>query len=586
MRYAIGSWVLDTDVHVLTRRGREVTLEPKAVLVLECLAAHAGEAVSRARLAEAAWPRQQVTDQTINRVIHVIRKVFGDDPAVEIRTVHRKGYRLQSDPPVRVLQPLPLLSDKSSMRWLAPILLALVVGLLVFAEPFSSPDEPATGYSVGLIPVQPRRAGDEERLLTYNLNQVALLGLRQDERLDVIELPPKGDGSFDAWLEAQEGNLPVVLVESVLLADEDRLEDHLRIRLHRKLGTEWLHFDLGWVSLPSPVLDPALATAARASYVGQLHYMIAGLLGLLPFQAGAGDLEAFRLYLKAIGSMQSIDCSDVRNIGLLESAVERSPHFLQARLGLAEAHFLQVWSCGQGRGAIELALEQVEAVLVQAPEHAQAVAMRAYLLAALGRAGDALDDIVQALDRQPEEALLHHALSYLQLYVGDLQGSLQSMQRALALDPLLLQLVIGDPPSVYFWLRDWQALLDHTPRLDSSHVLLARAWAQWRLGDEAGMRATFAMMDRLDVRDRPLLLARVLQAVIDGDREEIRQRMNRFIHLTEQWPILDGEQLLVMAVVARLAGYPQQAERWRQAARANGFVCDACEAAFLQVIDL
>ncbi len=584
MRYAFGQWVLDTDAHALSRNGQKQDLEPKAMAVLTHLVTHADRVVSRAELAEAGWPRQEVTDQTINRVIFVIRNRFRDDDDVTIRTVHRKGYRLEAHPPVHAISRTPqVLTHKTSMRWLAPILAVLAVGLMVFAELFSKPAEPVADYSVGLMPVQARHEGESERLLAYSINQALLLGLEQDPQLQLSQARARDGQNFDTWLEQVDATqLPVVLIEPVLQEENSDTEDHLHVWLHKRIDVGWQHFDLGMVSLPSPLLDEQLANAARASFVEQLHPLVLGLLGLLPFEKQAGDLESFNLYLKAVGSMQAVDCSDSRYIGLLETAVERSPDFEDARLGLAEAYFAQVWSCGQGRDYVEKALAQTERVLQSDPYHSYALNLKSSLLAALGRAPEAVALLREVMVQQPDDPSLEFALSYVLTYVGDLQGSLAMVQQAVARDPLLLQVEVGDTPSVFFWLQDWEGLLAHSPYQQSSHILLLKAWAQWQLGLGEELQQTLVQLQGMDAHDRLGMFADILAAVVQQDPALAQSRLRQLQLVDQQWPVLDGEQMLLMAVLADLAGDPALSRKWRLRARAQGFQCTACEQAFFE----
>ena len=584
MRYAFGQWVLDTDAHVLSRNGQKQELEPKAMAVLTHLVTHADRVVSRSELAEAGWPRQEVTDQTINRVIFVIRNCFREDDDVNIRTVHRKGYRLEAHPPVHVISNTPqVLTHKSSMRWLAPILVVLAVGLLVFAELFSKPAEPMADYSVGLMPVQAPSGKESERLLAYSINQALLLGLEQDPQLQLSQTEARNGRDFDAWVDQLDAaQLPVVLIEPVLQEENSDTEDHLNVWLHKKMDVGWQHFDLGMVTLPSPLLDERLANAARLSFVEQLHPLVLGLLGLLPFQQRAGDLESFNLYLKAVGSMQAVDCSDRRYIGLLETAVERSPDFDDARLGLAEAYFAQVWSCGQGREYLEKALAQTETVLRHDPYHSYALGLKSSLLASLGRASEAVALLREVMVQQPDDPSLELALSYVLTYVGDLQGSLALVQEAVAQDPLLLQVEVGDTPSVYFWLQDWEGLLKNSPYQQSSHILLLKAWAQWQLGKAAALQQTLAQLAAMDAHDRLGIFAGILAAVVQEDSALAHSRLQQLQLVDQQWPVLDGEQILLMAVLADLAGDEKLSRQWRRRARTQGFQCPACEQAFFE----
>jgi Tol biopolymer transport system component/DNA-binding winged helix-turn-helix (wHTH) protein len=71
-------------------------LEPKVMQVLVCLAAHAGEVVSKEQLLRAVWPDTFVGDDVLTRCVSELRRVFNDDVKEPrfIQTIPKGGYRL------------------------------------------------------------------------------------------------------------------------------------------------------------------------------------------------------------------------------------------------------------------------------------------------------------------------------------------------------------------------------------------------------------------------------------------------------------------------------------------------------------
>ncbi|MET0551605.1 MAG: FHA domain-containing protein [Vicinamibacteria bacterium] len=94
MRLRFGQCVLDTDRRQLSRSGRAAALTPKAFRLLEVLAAHRPNAVSRAELREAIWPDMPVGGTTIARLLSEVRAAIDSPPPAEsfVRTIHRFGY--------------------------------------------------------------------------------------------------------------------------------------------------------------------------------------------------------------------------------------------------------------------------------------------------------------------------------------------------------------------------------------------------------------------------------------------------------------------------------------------------------------
>ena len=71
-------------------------LEPKVMQVLLCLAAQAGQVVSKERLLRTVWSDTFVGDDVLTRSISELRRVFGDDVKEPrfIQTIPKSGYRL------------------------------------------------------------------------------------------------------------------------------------------------------------------------------------------------------------------------------------------------------------------------------------------------------------------------------------------------------------------------------------------------------------------------------------------------------------------------------------------------------------
>ena len=80
--------------------GRE-KLDPKVMDVLVLLARHAGQVVLREQLFEQLWPGVVVSEQSLSRCIHELRRHLGmagggDQYRDLIETVPKRGYRLNS----------------------------------------------------------------------------------------------------------------------------------------------------------------------------------------------------------------------------------------------------------------------------------------------------------------------------------------------------------------------------------------------------------------------------------------------------------------------------------------------------------
>src|SRR5439155_27242016 len=88
---------LDPVTRAVTYAGREVELSQREFAVLECLARHAGQAVSRAQLLEHVWSEGDVSQNVVDVHVGYLRKKL-DDPAGPplIRTVRGVGFMVEA----------------------------------------------------------------------------------------------------------------------------------------------------------------------------------------------------------------------------------------------------------------------------------------------------------------------------------------------------------------------------------------------------------------------------------------------------------------------------------------------------------
>lgn len=93
--YRCGDFHVDGANRRFSCRGTEIPLEPRTFSVILQLLARSGSLVTRNELLDAVWGHRYVTPSTLNRVIVLARRAFGDDTAEprHIVTVHGAGYR-------------------------------------------------------------------------------------------------------------------------------------------------------------------------------------------------------------------------------------------------------------------------------------------------------------------------------------------------------------------------------------------------------------------------------------------------------------------------------------------------------------
>ena len=105
--FRFASFRLEAATRQLLRDGDEVSLSPKAFLLLLFLVANRDRAVSKQELHQNLWPSTFVVDTNLASLIAEIRRVLDDDAASPrfVRTIFRFGYRFigqveaDDDPP-------------------------------------------------------------------------------------------------------------------------------------------------------------------------------------------------------------------------------------------------------------------------------------------------------------------------------------------------------------------------------------------------------------------------------------------------------------------------------------------------------
>lgn len=131
------------------RCGADVeTLEPRVMQVLVALHRRRGEPVSREELSEFCWEGRIVGDDALNRAISRLRKALAAEPAAEIDTIPKVGYRLRVEGGRRASAAVVEPAGQPARRrrpWILPGAAAAVVAIV--------------GAVVALWPAEPTERG-------------------------------------------------------------------------------------------------------------------------------------------------------------------------------------------------------------------------------------------------------------------------------------------------------------------------------------------------------------------------------------------------------------------------------------------
>lgn len=86
---------IDPDHSCVWIDSQRVVLRPTPFVILQYLAEHAGQLVSKDDMLRTVWPDTHVSSTVLKAYIQQLRKALGDDAKMPrfIETVQRRGYR-------------------------------------------------------------------------------------------------------------------------------------------------------------------------------------------------------------------------------------------------------------------------------------------------------------------------------------------------------------------------------------------------------------------------------------------------------------------------------------------------------------
>ena len=408
--FEFGPYRLDVRRQVVTQHGAPLPLGPKVVMTLAALVERAGEVVSKEELLERVWPGDFVEESNLTQNVYVLRKVLSRGWNVRpIVTVPRRGYRFVAPvwvAPERVA-PMPAAgvrepangavrtSATASLRSAVqrPAVLAFVACLIALSV------VGATGSS-RVAPLSP--AGAQRYALgRYYWNQRTPSALRRSLRYfeSVVHSDPRNplgyDGAADAYMllpQYDVRSLPsnVALAKAWTNVRQALALDPFCAPAHATLGT-----------LYEAVGSPEASTELRRAIALDPAYAPAHQwLGVVLFNQGkpAGANEelrtAERLNPVSPATEAWLGVSDfmLRRYG---DSLEHTRRALEIDPQRSDA-LVQLGMTYDQVGAFAPALAVYDRLARTGTDPASIAALRAHVLARMGRVADARRAIAQA----------------------------------------------------------------------------------------------------------------------------------------------------------------------------------------------
>ena len=388
-RFAVGPCVVDLLAHeILGPKGRSA-LEPKVSAVLCLFAQRSGQLCTREEIIGSLWPEGEGGDESLTRVVYLLRKVFRDEQGLSniIKTVSKRGYIfhpqvcwLSGDPEHGILRPASI-----------------------------SAEVPKT-LSVGVLPVELASLDDRDFFLAEGLTRDLTSLLSKGTKLKVA--PYSTMQRAAAQLQSPQETAAQVGVRYLLSGTLRRSENTIRLRMElvdeSTRQVVWSHkctaaLDDLFEIQEDMVLSISTAVSARIKMPGRKAIGVRGRLHLEAYELVQAT-ETLRLIYSREIAMQITDD--------LSRALEMEPNNALVRAALAvqiSQNCVSQW-VDDLDAAMDAADEHVRLALRTAADDADVVASAGVVAAMFHRPAEAIAHLSRAMELDPNNA---HALAVL-----------------------------------------------------------------------------------------------------------------------------------------------------------------------------
>jgi TolB-like protein/DNA-binding winged helix-turn-helix (wHTH) protein len=442
--------------------GTEIELRPQSFAVLRRLAQNPGAVVTKDALVEAVWPNVAVTDDSLVQCIGDVRRALRDDAKVVLKTVPRRGYRLdlpgvpaaaRKRPTATLVAPLAVLIVLALVYWRQASQVSATelpsVAVLPFDDmsPEAELDDLGAGvaeeiigmlgrspdvrviarnssFAYGAEPVDVRRIGEE-----LGVGYVLDGSLRQEgDRLRITAQLADADTGDHVWAEAfdQVGVNPIPLQGEVTARIVSALAGErgaLRMRLFREA---WARdsTSLDEYSYYLRAVDLMHGHYSKETNAESARVALAGL-DAFPDSPLLKIILAWTHWRSAYNFWSDDPPADYASAGRLTREVLALPN-LTPRVALKANWLFAYVTLSEGKH--ELALDQVQKALALAPYDPFVAAEIAEILTPLGEYDEALRLLDFAEKGDPLSADYHGILrGWIHRLQGDLDRSVAEL---------------------------------------------------------------------------------------------------------------------------------------------------------------
>ncbi len=388
--FRIGDWLVEPEFDRLSRNGKDVTIQPRAMDVLAYLARNHGHVVSADQILDDLWHGVFVGSGSVYNCINQLREALGDtkqNPAY-IETIAKRGYRLI--PPVEFVTTLGESSAESVVSVASPVvgiarspkLLGLVVlagivilglGYAVFQADRPGTEVTADQNSIAVMPFLNLSDDPDSEYFADGLTEELINDLQKLQMLKVAARSSsfyfKGKGEELSVIGEKLG------VAHVLEGSVRRAADQLRVTTQLvRTGDGFLVWSEIYDRTPDDIFAIQADIATQVTQALRVT-LLGGEAETRFARARSVDPEAYRLWLKGnfhLGKLN--EASFRRAVASFQEAIDRDPNYAPAHAGLAMAYTeLGGWFASvPPRDAFPLAKEAAERAVELDPEFAEA----------------------------------------------------------------------------------------------------------------------------------------------------------------------------------------------------------------------
>ncbi len=490
-RFTVGEYLVNTDDNTVTSGDVEKHIEPRAMQVLQVLAAQANKTVHRHALLEQVWGDRVVVDEALTRTISQLRNAFNDNNRrTVIQTVPKKGYRLNGtvhwlqEPegltPPAVTDPLrpeqaevPPLPDEvipsshassQGNRWwwgVPLVFVVVIIGVVAWLVQSSDSSLLDEAPSVAVLPLT--NAGGEEKsaYLAQGISEELVTALG---RAGNLRVPSRYSTLISArqhtTVEALAGALDVrFLLEGSVQQADGRFRITVRLIDATKDTTVWSNTyedeNAQLLTLSDTVAQDVLAVLLPS----------AGAASTLGSRGQVSSADAYQALLKGNYWLMNGSTSDwfLQAEAAFNQAIEEDPGYARAYGSLAYIYARYDYhdrhlAPDKGR---QLARAAIDKALALDPNDSYAHLARAILATSTQQFTAAEKALQQVLQQSPGHPSALYLYSELRLAQNQFDAAQRYAELALEADPYSPWINVNQA-IVYFWQNKLEAALKAT----------------------------------------------------------------------------------------------------------------------------